>query len=135
MTVPLLDTHAWVWWVDQDKRLGASTIAALDALPRDARPFLADISLWELATLVERGRLELDVPLTDWIEAASHPRSVRIVPISPAIAAEVAALPTTFPRDPADRLIVATSRVMHLPLLTYDRLITRSRLVTRWRPG
>jgi PIN domain nuclease of toxin-antitoxin system len=134
MTPPLLDTHAWIWWVDQDQRLGASTIAALDALPRDQRPFLADISLWEIAMLIERGRLELDLPLSDWLDAAAHPRSVQLVPISPAIAAEVAALPESFHRDPADRLIVATSRVMNLPVLTHDRLIIRSRLITRWRP-
>jgi PIN domain nuclease of toxin-antitoxin system len=133
MTAPLLDTHAWIWWVDQDPRLGGKIIAALDALPRDGRPFLADISLWEVAMLVERRRLELDLPLADWLEAAAHPRSVRVVPVSAGIAAEVAALPDTFHRDPADRLIVATSRALRIPVLTHDRLITDSRLVTRWR--
>jgi PIN domain nuclease of toxin-antitoxin system len=134
MRVPLLDTHAWVWWVDQDRRLGASAIAALDALPRDQRPFLADISLWEVAMLVERGRLELDLALADWLEAAAHPRTVQLVTVTPAIAAEVAALPERFHRDPADRLIVATSRVLNLPVVTHDRRILESRLVTRWRP-
>ncbi|MPZ20701.1 MAG: PIN domain nuclease [Luteitalea sp.] len=46
----------------------------------------------------------------------------------------MAALPKSFHRDPADRLIVATCRVMQLPILTHDRLILRSRLVKRWRP-
>jgi PIN domain nuclease of toxin-antitoxin system len=129
---PLLDTHAWVWWVDRDRRLGETTLASLDALPSDDRPYLADISLWEVATLVERGRLEFSLPLADWLDAAAHPRSVRVVSITPAIAAEIAVLPETFHRDPADRLIVATSRVLRLPLLTKDRLITQSRLVSRW---
>jgi PIN domain nuclease of toxin-antitoxin system len=133
MTAPLLDTHAWIWWIDQDRRLGSSTIAALDALPRDDRPFLCDISLWEVATLVERGRLSLDIPLAEWLEAAAHPRSVRIVPITAAIAAAIADLPDSFHRDPADRVIVATARVMSLPLLSRDSRITRSRLVKRWR--
>lgn len=131
---PLLDTHAWIWWVDQDRRLGASTIAALDSLPGDERPFLSDISLWEMAMLVERGRLELDVSLEEWLEAAAHPRSVRVIPVSPAIAAQVAALPESFHRDPADRIIVATSRVMGLPVVTADTRILRSRLVKRWTP-
>jgi PIN domain nuclease of toxin-antitoxin system len=108
--VPLLDTHAWIWWVEQDARLGAKAIAALDALPADRRPFLCDISLWEVATLVERERLHLDVSLSEWLEAAAHPRSVRLLPLSPKIAAEVARLPDSFHRDPADRIIVATSR-------------------------
>ena len=130
----VLDTHAWIWWVDQDRRLGAAAITALDRLPADQRPFLSDISLWEVATLVELGRLELDVPLSEWLDAAAHPRSVRILPISSAIAAEIAALPETFHRDPADRVIVSTCRVMGLPLLTHDTRIIRSRLVRRWKP-
>jgi PIN domain nuclease of toxin-antitoxin system len=74
------------------------------------------------------------VPLHEWLDGAAHPRSVRLVSISPEIAAEVVALPDSFQRDPADRLIVATARVLNIPVLTEDTLITRSRLVTRWRP-
>ena len=131
---PLLDTHAWIWWVDRDRRLGRSTIDALDRLPSDGRPFLSDISLWEVATLVERGRLSFTIPFAEWLDAAAHPRSVRIVPISPLIAAELAALPASFHRDPADRVIVASCRVLGASLLTRDRLIMKSRLVARWTP-
>lgn len=133
MIAPLLDTHAWIWWVDQDPRLGAKVLAALDALPPDRRPLVADISLWEVAMLVERGRLALDVPLREWIDAAAHPRSVHVVPVSPPIAAEVASLPDSFHRDPADRLIVSTSRALGVPVLTHDTLIAKSGLVRRWR--
>ena len=131
---PLLDTHAWIWWIEQDARLGAKTIDALDRLPVDARPFLCDISLWEVAMLVERGRLSLDVPLEAWLDAAAHPRSVRTLPVSPQVAAAAAALPDTFHRDPADRLIVAASRVHRIPVLTHDERIRRSGLVAHWRP-
>jgi PIN domain nuclease of toxin-antitoxin system len=134
MNPPLLDTHAWIWWVDQDRRLGAKTIAALDALPANQRPYVADISLWEVAMIVERGRLALDLPLREWLDAAAHRKTVQVIPVTPQIAAEVAVLPASFHRDPADRLIVATSRALNLPVLTQDKLITASRLVRRWRP-
>ena len=111
-----------------------SAIAVLDSLSRDQRPFLCDISLWEVAMLVERGRIELDLPLGEWLDAAAHPRSVQIVSITQRIAVAVASLPDSFHRDPADRLIVATGRALGLPVLSHDRLINRSRLVTRWRP-
>jgi PIN domain nuclease of toxin-antitoxin system len=84
--------------------------------------------------LVELKRLALDMPLADWLSIAAHPRTVRLVPITPEIAAGTAALPSTFHRDPADRLIVATCLQLEFPLLTHDRLIMRSRLVARWRP-
>jgi len=129
---PLLDTHAWIWWLQGDARLGRATLDALDALPAGARPYLADISLWEVATLVELGRVDLPESLEMWLDAAADPRTVRVLPVTAAIAAEVARLPATSPRDPADRLIVATSRVTGHPLVTHDQAITRTRLVKRW---
>jgi PIN domain nuclease of toxin-antitoxin system len=107
----------------------------LDGLAADQRPpHLSAISLWEVAMLVELKRLALDLPLVEWLASAAHPRTVRLVPISPAIAAGTAALPSTFHRDPADRLIVASCLELDAPLLTHDRLIARTGLVQRWRP-
>lgn len=134
MPAPILDTHAWVWWVQADPRLDRRTVAALDALPPDDRPGLCDISLWEVAMLVTLRRLTLGEPLESWLDAAADPRTVRVLPVTPAIAAEVARLPDTFHRDPADRLIVASCRALGLPLVTRDRAITQARLVRRWTP-
>jgi PIN domain nuclease of toxin-antitoxin system len=132
MSVPLLDTHAWVWWVEHDARLPRTAFDALERFPADSRPYVCDISLWEVAMLVERRRLSLRIPLREWLDATTHPRSIQMLSMTPAVAAEVAALPDSFHRDPADRIIVASSRALKLPLLTHDRRITRSRLVTRW---
>lgn len=131
---PVLDTHAWIWWLDGDPRLPRATAEALDALPATTRPVLCDISLWEVATLVERRRLSLAIPLDAWLDLAAHPRTVRLQPVTARIAAEVARLPAAFHRDPADRLIVATCRVLGAPLVSKDRVITSSRLVKAWRP-
>jgi PIN domain nuclease of toxin-antitoxin system len=131
---PLLDTHAWIWWMDHDPRLRRTELNALDNLADDNRPRLCDISLWEVATLVELNRLSFTIPFAEWVYAAAHPRAVQVLPITAAIAAEVAALPKAFHRDPADRVIVATSRVMRLAVLTRDHRITRSRLIQRWIP-
>jgi PIN domain nuclease of toxin-antitoxin system len=131
VAAPLLDTHAWIWWLRRDRALGARTLDLLDRLPLGDRPSVADISLWEIAMLVERRRLEFDRPLAEWLETAAHPRTVRVLPISAMVAADTATLPRAL-RDPADRIIVATSRVLRLPLLTFDRAILRLRLTTRW---
>ena len=135
MTAPLLDTHAWIWWLDRDPRLPTATIVALDALPANDRPLLCDISLWEIAMLVERKRLTFSLPFAQWLSAAAHPRTVRMQCVTPDIASEVSRLPSSFHRDPADRLIVATSRVLGAPLVSHDRLIVSSRLTKAWRPG
>lgn len=134
MTVPVLDTHAWVAWMLGSPDLTRAERDALDRFVPDRRPYLSAISLWEVATLVDLGRLLLDMPLADWLASAAHPRTIRLVPISPAIAAGTAALPSTFPRDPADRLIVATCLELDAPILSHDRRIVKSRLVQRWAP-
>jgi len=101
----------------------------IDKAGEDSPLGLSDISLWEIATLTELGRIALDRPLREWLEQASAPPLVRRVGISPAIASEVAALPETFPRDPADRIIVATARLLGARLLTSDQRIIESKLV------
>jgi PIN domain nuclease of toxin-antitoxin system len=131
----MLDTHAWVWWISGDPRLAVREREVLDNLSPSERPVLADISLWEVATLVERGRLELDMDLERWLAIASAPATVELARVTPAVAAEVARLPERFHRDPADRLIVATARVRKLSVLTRDRKITGARIVPLWRPS
>ena len=132
MTAPLLDTHAWIWWIQADARLGKPTIAALDALAPDDRPSVPAICLWEVAMLVNLGRLDLGESLRSWLDAAADSRTAHVLPITPAIANEVARIPESMHRDPADRLIIATARVHDLPVLTRDQAIRRSKLVTLW---
>ena len=84
---------------------------------------VSDVSLWEVAMLESLGRLRLTIPLRDWLEKAAAPPLVRRQGISPAIASEVAGLPDWFHRDPADRILIATARVLGATLLTQDRRI------------
>lgn len=133
MSRPLLDTHAWIWWICGDSRLTPHEREALDNLPPSERPVLAEISLWEVAMLVERDRLELDMDLERWLAVASAPATVELARLTPAVAAEVARLPEQFHRDPADRLIVATARVRKLRVLTRDKKISAARVVPLWR--
>jgi PIN domain nuclease of toxin-antitoxin system len=129
---PLLDTHVWVWWMLGDSRLSARERAVLDELPSGERPALCDISLWEVALLVQLGRLRLGDALDDWLRIAASPAAVSVLPITPAVVTEMNRLPTGFHQDPADRLIVATARVGGFPLATHDTRIRRSRLFPVW---
>lgn len=132
MKPPLLDTHVWVWWMLGDSRLSAREREALDELPSGSRPGLCDISLWEVALLVQLGRLRLDADLEEWLRIAASPAAVELLPITPAVVAEMTRLPATFHQDPADRLIVATARARGLPLATHDSRIRRATLTTLW---
>lgn len=125
----LLDTHILLWWVNGDSRLSSRQRQILEQAGEDQPLWVSDISLWEIATLTSLKRIEMLIPLRDWLERATAPPLVQRMPISPAVAAEVAALPDDFHRDPADRIIVASARVLGATLLTQDHRIIKAELV------
>ena len=84
---------------------------------------ISAISLWEIAKLVEVGRLELPCSLTEWFEQALSYPGILILELSPEIAIESTRLPGDFHRDPADQIIVATARKHNCQLITSDRKI------------
>jgi len=125
----LLDTHVLIRWCQGKRRLPASHRRAIRRGSAQ-NPFLvSDISLWEIAMLHSLGRIRLLLPLREWLDRATAPPLVTRCGISPAIAAEVASFPQSFPRDPASRIIVATARVMGATLLTSDARIIDSEVV------
>ena len=121
--IPLLDTHVLVHWISGSDVLSLEHRRVIEGADEKSPLWISEISLWEIATLNSLGRIDLDLPLRDWLERATAPPLVRTAVITPAIAAEVVALPDTFHRDPADRIIVSTARVMGATLLTRDRKI------------
>ena len=126
----LLDTHVLIWWLQGGGPLSPAQRRVLNAADGDSPLRVSDISLWEVVTLHSLGRIRLTIPLREWLEKATAPPLVRRHGISPAIAAEVAALPDSFHRDLADRILVATARILGATLLTHDRHIVDSGLVT-----
>ena len=118
----VLDTHIWIWWVHGDPMLSASTRTMLDSAEPTGLGVSA-ISCWEVAKLVEYGRLSLPCPTLDWMEQALSYPGVRLIELSPRISVESTLLPGTFHRDPADQIIVATSRLLDAPLVTVDARI------------
>ena len=118
----VLDTHIWVWWVHGDEKLHARH---LEILKQNEKTGLgvSVISCWEIAKLVELKRLTLPIPVLDWFENALSYPGVRLLDLTPEIAAESTALPGEFHRDPADQIIVATARIHDCPVLSTDRKI------------
>lgn len=118
----VLDTHIWIWWVHGDPRL-----------PERHRQYIAKheshglgisvISCWEVAKLVEYGRLRLPRRVGDWLDLALAYPGVILLGLTPRIAVESTTLPGTFHRDPADQILVATARVHGCALVTIDEKI------------
>lgn len=119
----VIDTHIWIWWVQGDKRLSSSQIVAIRENEDDSIGVCA-ISCWEVAKLVELGRLFLPIPLETWFEQAMTYPGIRLLPLTPEIAIVSTQLPGDFHRDPADQLIVATARYFNCPLISSDSRIS-----------
>lgn len=116
----LLDTHVWIWWsLDLRKSLSRK---ALLSLRESGRKWISAISCWELAKLVEKKRIAFSIPLLTWMRRSLQEHRIGLVELTPEIAVESTQL-RGFHGDPADQVIVATSRVLGMPLLTSDRRI------------
>ena len=118
----VLDTHVWLWWTSDPSRLTEEHRHAIEHAGPGGIAVSA-ISCWEVAKLVEVGRLDLDRPVADWLRAAVGAGRVTVVDLSVDIITDSTQLPGTFHRDPADQLIVATARTLGCRLLTSDRKI------------
>ena len=114
----LLDTHIWIWWVQDHAALTRRHRELLNQYQSDVG--VSVFSCWEIAKLVERGRLELSCPLHDWLVQALNYPGVSLLELTPEIVIESTQLPRPFHRDPADQLLVASARIYQVPLVTSD---------------
>jgi len=119
--VIVLDTHAWLWWVAEPERLSRG---AREAIDRSERLGVATISCWEVAMLVEAGRIELDRTVEVWIEQALADARTQSLPLTSAVTVRAALLGREeFVGDPADRIIYATARDAGASLVTRDTVL------------
>jgi PIN domain nuclease of toxin-antitoxin system len=118
-SVIVLDTHVWVWWVHGDAQLPRQMAADVTAHEGD-QIGVSVISCWEVAKLVEHGRMTLPVPIDEWMASALAYPGVELLALTPEIAIASTQLPGTFHKDPADQIIVATARVLDSALVTLD---------------
>lgn len=116
----LLDTHVWIWASLNDRT--SLSPRAVRVIKEAKRKWVSAISCWELAKLVERKRIGFSIPVLNWITRSLNEMDISIADLSPEIAVESTQL-KGFHKDPADQIIVATSRVLGLPLLSSDRRI------------
>lgn len=116
----VLDTHVWVWWAADKEKVSKPARAAIE---EEDRRGVSAISLWEVATLVSKGRLLLDRDPKEWLESAIALEGFEVVPLRPSIAVRSTQLGRTFQGDPADRLVVATAIAEGARLVTKDAQI------------
>ena len=120
----LLDTHIWLWYVENDaKRFSRKIEPLIEAAVQRGELLISAISVWEIAVLDSLRRIELSHDVRTWVERALGFPGVRFKALSASIAIESAHLPGTLHRDPADRILIATARVAGAAIVTCDERI------------
>ena len=119
----LLDTHAWIWWVNGDPRLSSKAKTAIANAQRDQALALSMISIWELSKKVQKKQLVLDRDLHAWLDLATTMPGLHLSELTRKILVGSCQLPEPFHGDPADQIIVATAREQAALLITKDHKI------------
>ncbi|OPH38010.1 type II toxin-antitoxin system VapC family toxin [Moraxella equi] len=113
----IMDTHIFYWYVNQiDDRLPKSIKNQLDNADR---LFVSSATCFEMSWLVQKGRIELNIPYLTWFDRVQNYTDIEFLDITPQIAHVATALPEHH-KDPMDRLIIATSIIYECYLASVD---------------
>ncbi len=128
----LLDTHVVVWLASDDSRISNPAQVAIHEARKTERGLaISDFTLFELSMLFRKRRFNLAT--TPELFLTEIERRFVVLPITANIALQAFEFPSSYPKDPADRIIGATALIEDMPLLTADREIRKSRAVpTIW---
>src|SRR5215470_9638907 len=122
----LLDTHIWVWSALDRSRLTPKVVKELQN--PDNERWLSPISVWEVLVLSQKGRLTLNPNPLAWIANVLSAVPMREAQVTYEVAQETGRVQLP-QRDPADRFLVATARILHLTLVTAAAPLIQSRTV------
>jgi PIN domain nuclease of toxin-antitoxin system len=123
MTPLLLDTHAAIW-LFEDLPLAQSATDAITAAYHDNTALLVSpITAWEVGQLVSRNRIDLMATPERWFRGILATPGMQLAQLSPDILIASSFLPGKPPRDPADRIMLATARDLGATLITRDRVL------------
>lgn len=127
----VLDTCAIIWDALDASQLTAKAKKAIKRHENDL--MICDISLWEIAMLIKKGRLVIDGTASGFIQLLLEARNFQIQEITAEIAALSVNLETEISTDPADRLIAATAILCNAPIVSADQRFRKATVVeTIW---
>jgi len=113
----LLDTHIFIWWVDEPEKLST---AAISALEDEANELLLSVaSVWEMQIKLQLGKLKLSLPLKELVKNQQDTNDLRVSPVALTHVLALDSLPFHH-KDPFDRLLIAQCMAEGLTIVTVD---------------
>ncbi len=123
MSTLLLNTHIWLWYAEGAENLSADTVMQINQARAQRRLHVSVISVWEIGLLLAKNRIVLSAPFQEWVELGTALPGLRLRMLSAEVAIESTLLPGSPHADPADRFLIAETRVAGFTLVTADRKI------------
>ena len=120
----VIDTHVLLWTIFEPEQLKEDTKKHIASAQEANQLLISSISLWEIAMLYSKNRINIYEPIKDFLKSIVNIKGAIIKDLSPEIAAESIMLADGFHGDPADRIIVATTKVHGAVLLTRDHEVS-----------
>ncbi len=119
----LLDTHVWIWYLENyRKRLSKKVADHVASAEAEGQVFVSDISFWEVANKSWKEK-PFSTDAIVWLQRAAEAPSLRYAPVERAALIQSTRLIGTPPRDPADRILIATAQLNGASLVTADKQI------------
>lgn len=129
----VVDTHIIIWDALRPEMLSKKAKKAISLANETDGIIICDISLWEIAMLIHKGKLEVEINYLELIKLMSSSNNYVFQEITPEIAELSTKLFFNKYKDPADRIIAATSIINNARLVTADKRLRQSRKVkTIW---
>ncbi len=129
----IIDTHVLLWHLLSPSKLSSKASKAIESGNKSNGILISEISLWEIAMLIKKRRVEIGISLVEFINLAKTTNRLLFEGISAEIAELSANLDLSINADPADRIICATAIVNKASLITKDRNLLKSKIVkTIW---
>jgi len=119
----LIDTHIWIWYATGDERLGVQEKQIFNEALRHKKILISSVSILELAKLVQRRRVTLQMSVRELIAHSKSQDGIAFVAIDADIALASCELPEPLHKDPADRLLIATALEYGARIMTHDKLM------------
>lgn len=119
----LLDTQALIWWSTNRKLLSAKALKKINSEIKKSKVLVSSISIWEVYLLVRKKKVGFETGIDIWLEKLEQAPYLEFIPVDNTIAAKSVMLPEPIHKDPADRIIIATSREYGATIVTSDKKI------------
>jgi PIN domain nuclease of toxin-antitoxin system len=123
MTSLVLDTHVLLWSLLEPEIISKAVKQKISVAQREGKLVICSISLWEIAMLNHKKRINVYEPIKNFLKSITNIDGLAVSDLSSEIAAESILLMDDFHGDPADRIIVATTKILGATLLTRDKKI------------